>query len=85
MPPEEAGEAVTSEVWTINDTREMSASLLAEDGTRVEMGTQDKMEIQFGFARTDGGTWEIQKAYVPRDGNGTELLWVVTVSRKREQ
>ena len=85
MPPEQSGETATGDVWTVNDTRELSASLLAVDGTTVEMGLQDKLEIQFGYANTDGGIWEIQKCYVPRDGNGTELLWVITVSRKSEQ
>jgi hypothetical protein len=85
MPPQEGSEQQQDDVWTMEDTREMSASLIAVDGTRVQMGTQDKLEIQFGLVHEDGGIWEIQRCYVPRDGNGTDLLWVITVTKRLEQ
>lgn len=85
MPPEQASESQQDDVWTVDDTREMSASLLAADGTRVVMGVQDKLEIQLGWENTDAGIWSIQQCYVPRDGAGQDLLWVVTVSKRREQ
>ena len=85
MPPQESSEQQQDNVWTLEDTRELSASLIAEDGTRVEMGPQDRLEVQFGLTHSAGGTWEIQRCYVPRDGNGVDLLWVITVTKRREQ
>jgi len=68
------------------DTRQMTTKLIDFAGAPVVVHEKDRIEVQTGPGPnyTSIGVWEITSVMKPRNGIGTDLLWVLGVMQKPE-
>jgi hypothetical protein len=86
LPPRFEGQEQESDPQdheVFQDERQLTASLTALDGSPVDIRLQDRLRIT-GTDAQHSGEWEVISCFVPRDGVGNRILWVVTVVRRDE-
>lgn len=86
LPPRQDAEShVRPERRTrTNDSRQMTCSLVGYDGSATVVKEKDRIEVELGPTREPAGVWEVLQSFVPRNGQGYDLLLVLTVAQVDE-